>query len=622
MTHQTLSVNDVFFPMGSGIARHVGAYFSQMGLSCYWTEHRQSMSSPEAMATILEYAAGIRKPGRSSIFTIRDAVGGKRILPLSTGLWRFNKGYVDILDFLDAELDAMRKEIKKATVFLFSPAALPSVFLMPSNEPVSDMAGIPRNLCDVKSFTFASGLNAFRRILRAIALLKQDMPYRVVWVPSEAGQGDNSAEHLLYTAVYELLAQEIKRVGVGFSHQEPFLTPLDELSVRSSRLRLIRDFIKASFIPRDVQLCDSFLDTLEYINSNCPNSPVPNADMFFDPHLTELIEQTDILLSKYSALVPTRMRQVLMELGNIKAPEDNSSRPVPMDNRLVLPGGGKFFIWGTGGRYRDTWAQHMGEIKGHCLGFIDNNLQLHGQTFEGLPVFSPDQAPLDKAELVIVASHWKDEITKQLRTLGFYGEVIDQPVFAGMAPERGLLPGGRFLVWGTGDHYTEIWGRYMPPLLHRCIGFVDSDPKKQGTLFEGLPVFAPDRAPLNEVGLIVIASRKAEEIRRQLRYLCFEGQIIDAPPAPVGPGGDRILIWGTGGRFRTVWAKQLPALRSRCLGFIDNNPDMQGRIVENLPVYAPERAPLQEASLIIIASQWKDSITLQLRELGYLGEII
>lgn len=85
---------------------------------------------------------------------------------------------------------------------------------------------------------------------------------------------------------------------------------------------------------------------------------------------------------------------------------------------------GTIVIWGTGGRFRDVWAQHFPGMKESCLGFVDNNPQAHGGVFEGLPVYRPENVPWEEVDQVVIASHWKEDIRAQLKQLGYTGGVV------------------------------------------------------------------------------------------------------------------------------------------------------------------------------------------------------
>lgn len=79
--------------------------------------------------------------------------------------------------------------------------------------------------------------------------------------------------------------------------------------------------------------------------------------------------------------------------------------------------GTPFYVWGVGGGFRETYAAWLETRKDSLpfLGFIDGNEKLHGTSFMGFPVFSPDELAKGKAKAVLVAStYWPEIVPKAL----------------------------------------------------------------------------------------------------------------------------------------------------------------------------------------------------------------
>ncbi|MBF0248473.1 MAG: hypothetical protein HQL36_10450, partial [Alphaproteobacteria bacterium] len=80
--------------------------------------------------------------------------------------------------------------------------------------------------------------------------------------------------------------------------------------------------------------------------------------------------------------------------------------------------------------------------------------------------------------------------------------------------ERGL----RAAVYGAGFHTLALSSHV--DIQGACSWILDGDPKKQGTVFMGLPVHAPEEIPgLGIQGVLVSSQRFQEEIVRRIRSI-------------------------------------------------------------------------------------------------------
>ena len=75
----------------------------------------------------------------------------------------------------------------------------------------------------------------------------------------------------------------------------------------------------------------------------------------------------------------------------------------------------------------------------------------------------------------------------------------------------------KIFIWGTGtvaDYvlmHCDVFGKY------NVLGFIDNNIEKQGTLYNGRPVFAPDILKEQEVDKIVILTNCYKEIVEQIQ---------------------------------------------------------------------------------------------------------
>lgn len=73
----------------------------------------------------------------------------------------------------------------------------------------------------------------------------------------------------------------------------------------------------------------------------------------------------------------------------------------------------------------------------------------------------------------------------------------------------------RIVVWGTGTLAAKLWN-WIPNLDMEIIAFADNDKSKQGWLFRGIRILAPEELQSMDYDRIVICSHYVKEIREQL----------------------------------------------------------------------------------------------------------
>lgn len=87
----------------------------------------------------------------------------------------------------------------------------------------------------------------------------------------------------------------------------------------------------------------------------------------------------------------------------------------------------------------------------------------------------------------------------------------------------------RYLIWGTGKRAKTIYQYFYKLELKNkpiIIGFIDNDEKKQGTKFEGIPVFSPLKIKELNYDYISIASTYEGEIRNSIHNLGIQDNKI------------------------------------------------------------------------------------------------
>lgn len=75
----------------------------------------------------------------------------------------------------------------------------------------------------------------------------------------------------------------------------------------------------------------------------------------------------------------------------------------------------------------------------------------------------------------------------------------------------------QYFIWGTGKVAQQIAKEYEEQLEGlNILGYIDNDMDRQGTIFEGKRVFAPDVLLENRMCFIIIASSYRKEIQSQI----------------------------------------------------------------------------------------------------------
>lgn len=94
---------------------------------------------------------------------------------------------------------------------------------------------------------------------------------------------------------------------------------------------------------------------------------------------------------------------------------------------VEIPAESTVGIFGTGGGGAKVWEALMRFDSIEATWFSDNNAAKHGSEYLWLPVIAPDEIPIRTVDAVIVASMFRDEISKQLMELGLNPERIITP---------------------------------------------------------------------------------------------------------------------------------------------------------------------------------------------------
>ncbi len=78
-----------------------------------------------------------------------------------------------------------------------------------------------------------------------------------------------------------------------------------------------------------------------------------------------------------------------------------------------------FMIWGVGGRYQDFFAPFVksGEFSMNFLGFVDSNEAVVGTEIDGHRVHHPDEISAIKPDLILSATTFFGQISKQAKAL-------------------------------------------------------------------------------------------------------------------------------------------------------------------------------------------------------------
>lgn len=74
----------------------------------------------------------------------------------------------------------------------------------------------------------------------------------------------------------------------------------------------------------------------------------------------------------------------------------------------------------------------------------------------------------------------------------------------------------KILLWGTGGVARSLWLQCQTLNQYELLGLIDNDPKKQGSIFNGLKIYPPTILDTYKPDFIVILSDAYEEIYRQI----------------------------------------------------------------------------------------------------------
>lgn len=234
------------------------------------------------------------------------------------------------------------------------------------------------------------------------------------------------------------------------------------------------------------------------------------------------------------------------------------------------------------------------------------------------------------------------------------------------------------VVWSqAGKRPVYIWGagiagfracRFFGQLNFPLTGFLDSDPSKHGHKIMSLPIYSPEKLCAAAPGsrpFVLVCSMHHIQITQYLIASAFrEGEDFvnfSIDPYQLPPSLDlRVLrsprldtsnlicdldrqerdlrglesirsrlqgpvfIWGAGRRGCQI-ADTCRQITLSFSGFIDSDPDKQGRIVMDWPVYPPEELHTQKSAgarpFVLVDSKHYQSIARHLETLGFHDQI-
>ncbi len=142
-------------------------------------------------------------------------------------------------------------------------------------------------------------------------------------------------------------------------------------------------------------------------------------------------------------------------------------------------------------------------------------------------------------------------------------------------------------------------------------------------IFETRPRHVTKRyhSPVSDIGKIM---QNFEQLFEQILRLSHNMAMMHREcPSADGLGGKRLVIWGTGGHYRSIYAGWLASWVTEIpyIAFVDNDPGKWGSRVDGHVVYAPHELISLQPDCVIIASFDIVAIFRQLKEIGYSGAL-
>jgi FlaA1/EpsC-like NDP-sugar epimerase len=194
----------------------------------------------------------------------------------------------------------------------------------------------------------------------------------------------------------------------------------------------------------------------------------------------------------------------------------------------------------------------------------------------------------------------------------------------------------RVIVFGAGLAGMNAWMALSRLPAIEVVAFLDNDRSKQGKSLCGLPIKGVEGIASVEHDAVLIASMKADEIRRQLvatgvpadRFIVLdpsrnlEAQLFDRGvsasarrPLPRSQG-TRVAIFGAGIAGLRAWESLAPRCDVEVVAFLDNDYRRIAKTFLGVPVLSPENLDWSTVDLVAVASVYATDILRQLLAAG------
>lgn len=438
------SCQDKITAFGSCFAQNIYHILNTYGFDCFFERYVCAHYSTYSMSQTFERLAQQSPPDKSCLYCFDDALAG--VLPYTYFFKNRVFGADPVASALKKVTDLDSKVYNRVTesdVIIVTLGTARILKMNDSGKVIVAATGIPKDRYSSSMTDVAGNVENLHTIYDSIVKIKGSSdfhmvltlsPQRYQW-PAEFLAGECPfVDNMLSKAILRTAIGEFKKnAGENVHYFPSFEIVIDEL--RNHETLSGYDFlhINQEYTPRHVvkrflkayaadavlgQL--AILDDLDLAMHQATKDKAHGSDLrssHYKDSLTKLIDRATSVVgaTDWNALLAEKLYAFSVQLG---APELFDTFWDTHESRLGDTVK-SFMVWGTGGRYRQFFSPYVkrGKFSAEFLGFVDNNSDIAGTYVDGHLVHQPEVISSLAPDVILCASTYVADITKQVSTI-------------------------------------------------------------------------------------------------------------------------------------------------------------------------------------------------------------
>ncbi len=240
------SIDTRIFSMGTCFAAEINKHLGKLGFQTYFQIESCQHFSADTIASVLEFAAGLRKHGKSDLLSLDDG----RALPFRYNIWNRaflgSGGTKTALDYVQALNEDLLNALKVSELLIFTLGTARVIRINETNDIVARASLIPRDQWHSYLMSVDEVCECIKRILNAVKVVFPKgappivftlSPQRYLFTTGDFSE-DPFADNCLNKATLRVAIDRIIREEKNFnlSYFPSYEIVIDELRLQDSLL--------------------------------------------------------------------------------------------------------------------------------------------------------------------------------------------------------------------------------------------------------------------------------------------------------------------------------------------------------------------------------------------------